>query len=109
MSFVSYNAGNQPTAKVDAGGGAIDYTYDPAGREAGERWLSASGVQQNSVTFGYDQANNLTSAGNNHGSVGFTLDAANRMTAETTPFSISVGFLHARSPDLQHQPLRRHG
>jgi len=91
MSFVSFNQDNQQTLTVDADGRSIEYTYDPAGRETAEVWLNAAGVQQNSVSFAYDDANNMTSAANNYGSYGFTLDSANRITAETTPFSLTVG------------------
>jgi YD repeat-containing protein len=55
--------------------GSISYTYDAAGRRA---TMTVAGQPQ--VTYGYDDANRLTSITQNSAAVGFTYDDANRRT-----------------------------
>ena len=100
FSYVSYNADNQPTVAVDADGRSIDYSYNAAGLETAEVWLNAAGVQQNAVTYSYDNNGNVVSAGNDYGTYSLTLDAGGRLETQENPFGETLTFSYDNANNL---------
>ncbi len=59
------------------------YGYDELGRLRNEYWYDAAGVLQNTVTYGYDALNRLTSADDDSSNYAYLYDSLDRPVSET--------------------------
>jgi RHS repeat-associated protein len=83
VTTTAYDSAGRVTLVTDPDGRTIAPSYDNANRETGEVWKSAAGATVNVVTYGYDAANNRTSAADTNGSVAYSFDALNRVQSYT--------------------------
>ena len=78
-----------------------DFGYDNAGRQTEENWVNSSHTIIQSLTWTYDPAGNLATAGDDGSSYTFSYDNANRPTSVASNFT--------SGPSLTLANVRWHG
>ena len=85
----AYDLGGRLISTTDADAQRRDIAYDALNRETGETW-HVSGSVVNTLTYTYDAASNLLTAGDIHGTYTYTLDALNRQTTQQDLFGTTL-------------------
>ncbi len=84
-----YDGDGNLTSTTDADGRVRNISYDALNRETGETWV-VSGSTVNTLTYTYDAANNLVTAGDQNSTYTMGYDALGRMTSEQEPFGMAL-------------------
>jgi YD repeat-containing protein len=86
----AYDGVGHLTASTDRLCRTNTYSYDAAGRRTGE--TQSGGTTTDTLTFTYDNANNLLTAANGQGTYTLSYDADNRVTAVQGLFGVRLTF-----------------
>ena len=76
----SYDAVGQMTGIEDRNGREREFTYDDAGRLTAEDWLNASDVSIRTISYSYNDDNQLTGVTDPDATYAFTYDDDGRVT-----------------------------
>ncbi len=77
----TYDAANHLTQVQDRNGRRRAFDFDAAGRQTAERWLDGQGATIRTTSYGYDNANKLTSASDPSATYAIAYDADDRLTS----------------------------
>jgi YD repeat-containing protein len=86
----AHDAVGQLTSSTDRLGRTNTFSYDAAGRRTGE--TQSGGSTTDTLTFAYDNANNLLTAQNGQGTYTLAYDADNRVTGVQGLFGVRLTF-----------------
>src|SRR5215469_8112113 len=95
---MAYDAGGRLTSTTDRDGRVRTLSYDALDRETGETW-SGTGVTPNTLTYTYDAAGNQLTSADANGAYTMTYDALNRVTAQQSPFGLSLSYFYDAAGD----------
>jgi RHS repeat-associated protein len=101
---IRFDTVTQEVVPLGAGTSTINITFDAAGRRT-----QMQVVGQTAVTYGFDDANRLTSVTQGANAVGFTYDAASRRTVATLPNSVSIEYGYDNANQLTSITHKRLG
>ena len=93
IGYTEFDVAGRKTSVTDRNGRTREFIHDDANRLTGEIWYDENWAVVNVVTYGYDNANRLTSAGDSiGGTYGLGYDDANRLASKQTPLGLTLNF-----------------
>ncbi len=101
---IRFDTLTQEVAPLGAYTGTVNYQYDTAGRRSQMQTLG-----QTAFTYGYDNANRLTSITQGGNVVSFGYDAASRRTTATLPFQVTIDYGYSDANELTSLTHKRAG
>jgi RHS repeat-associated protein len=87
-----YDAANRLTSRIDRLGRRIDYSYDNADRLTATVWKDSGGITVNTLNYSYDAADELLTAGDQHGTYTFTYDALGQVASQQDIWNLGLTF-----------------
>ena len=101
---IRFDTPTQEVTPLGAGTATVNYQYDAAGRRS-----QMQVVGQTAVTYGYDDANRLTSVAQGSNAVGFGYDAASRRTSASLPNLVTIDYGYSNGNELASLIHKRSG